>query len=367
MITYALYMPKTVISVRKRDSEPEYGATLPLGCSLEQPPKWNTLHKVLTKAARNKSMDTRLRVLATIYRHGYVLRPAIVFWTRLSPPRTVHEEDEIIPNYLHLRDDGEPSQWYIYEDDVHVQTLCLPLDMVNDLLDIIRQSEIHAKGWLLPKLNGMAYGMSMTLPTFAPWHEQKLPNYGRCRESLEAWYKEEGHDLSELAVILTHVPAVEPIDTHPLPVQCAFCLGCIQPEDRVALQLEGQTTWRQCQCCKDCLLAYRDSRWSMLLEQLSGTDCLGQLKGFQKREVYRSLPFGLSTDDMVLGQVDTYCKIHRVKLEDGTEISPSFNPTMTEEVRAVFHKEMCGLDITDVTEDEIRAICSRYKMIQAFE
>lgn len=143
-------------------------------------------------------------------------------------------------------------------------------------------------------------------------------------------------------------------------VQCLFCLDTIVIEDQVSLRLKGETTWRRCHCCKACIISYRDTRWSLLKEQLSGTDCLGQLKGFQKREVHRSLPFCLSTDDMVLGEVEKFGVVAELRLADGTVTSSSFNPDMTEHTRTEFHKAMCELSVEDVTEDDIRAVCREY-------
>lgn len=329
-------MSKIAISVKDRT----HGATLPLGCALDTPmPRWKDLRNIFTKIAQSHNIDVRLRILATIYRYGYLLQPSVIFKTRLGP------------NALDL----DAGTWHI----IGTHTLQIPLNMTRDLQGIIAGNELFSNGWLLPKLDGGQYCDTAGLNALKPWNELKLPNYTTCRESFITWCKGEDR-YDEMKIILDQIPVEQIVTYIPIPEQCLFCLDNIEAENQVALRLEHDSTWLQCHCCRDCLISYRDTRWSMLKDQLSGTDCLGQLKGFQKREVHRSLPFRLSTDDMVLGQVDSYQQVAELKLADGTLIDPSFKPNMTETSRAAFYEEMCALDITDVTEQEIRAVCGKY-------
>lgn len=140
-------------------------------------PEWTELLPKLEKISVSKSMDSRLRILATIYKYGYVLRIASIYLTNFKKQHDAH-------NYL----DINTGEWIILHNKVRVQSFSIPNALLTEIKEIVTGNEVFRNGWLLPKQNGQPYGANSGICQLTPWIKLCLPDCVQCRKSFETWH-----------------------------------------------------------------------------------------------------------------------------------------------------------------------------------
>lgn len=199
----------------KYSTESEYVA-LRTELGLERPvkvqrektiPDWAELSQKLDRIARSKAVDPRLRVLATIYKHGYVLRIASIFGTNFKVDSPEH-------NYLDLK----KGIWHINHSKVRVQEFEIPASLRDELKNLL-SNPVFKKGWLVPKKSGDRYTVNTGINNFTPWSKLSLPDCISCRKSFETWHwyvsGNNAEEVKKMSVILDHTPTTAVVNYTP--------------------------------------------------------------------------------------------------------------------------------------------------------
>jgi hypothetical protein len=164
--------------------------------TVQQIPDWQELRLKLEVISTSRAADPRLRVLATIYKYGYVLRIASIYQTSVS------DSDS---KWNHL--DMDHGIWYINHSKVRVQSFEVPTELIEELRPILKDS-VFSNGWLLPKKNGTPYTANTGIAHLTPWSSLDLPDCVKCRKSFETWHwYESGQSIEkvkEMSTILDH-------------------------------------------------------------------------------------------------------------------------------------------------------------------
>ena len=158
---------------------------------------WTDLVEKLRKISTSKT-DPRFKVLATIYKYGYVLRINSIYLTNFKHKSSSH-------NHLDL----DTGIWTINHAKVNVQTFSVPRELCIELKSIVTEfPDLFQEGWILPKKNGKMYGKNSGISQLTPWITHKLPNCIDCRKSFETWHwYKSGCDLEkveQMSTILDH-------------------------------------------------------------------------------------------------------------------------------------------------------------------
>jgi hypothetical protein len=159
--------------------------------------EWTDLVEKLSKISISKT-DPRFRVLASIYKYGYVLRIGSIYLTNFK------QQSE---SYNHL--DLDSGIWTINHGKVRVQSFSVPRELCIELKSIVTEfPDLFQEGWILPKKNGKMYGKNSGISQLTPWITHKLPNCIDCRKSFETWHwYNSGCDLEkveQMSTILDH-------------------------------------------------------------------------------------------------------------------------------------------------------------------
>ena len=174
-------------------------------------PEWTALQAKLDKISRSKALDPRLKVLATIYKYGYVLRIASIYNTKIGSDDGKQGMSD--HNYLDL----EKGVWHINHSKVRVQSFDIPEAMRVELLALVTdgnaprpKQSVFSHGWILPKKNGQPYTANTGIKHLLPWARLSLPDCIQCRKSFETWHwSYSGNDIEEtkkMSIILDHNP-----------------------------------------------------------------------------------------------------------------------------------------------------------------
>jgi len=148
----------------------------------EGPGNWINAYEQLHNIAINKSIDNRVRVLATIYKYGYVFRMSTIFRTYIHLGNDDNRDDY---NYLDL-DNGT---WTIIEDGVQKVEFPIPCKMVQELQSLTI-GDSFVRGWLLPQRRGIPYAPEASISSFSSWIKLGLSNYRTYRRIYNVWLKE---------------------------------------------------------------------------------------------------------------------------------------------------------------------------------
>jgi len=146
------------------------------------PGNWINAYEQLHNIAINKSIDNRVRVLATIYKYGYVFRMSTIFRTYIHLGNDDNRDDY---NYLDL-DNGT---WTIIEDGVQKVEFPIPCKMVQELQSLTI-GDSFVRGWLLPQRRGIPYAPEASISSFSSWIKLGLSNYRTYRRIYNVWLKE---------------------------------------------------------------------------------------------------------------------------------------------------------------------------------
>jgi hypothetical protein len=146
------------------------------------PGNWINAYEQLHNVTINKSIDNRVRVLATIYKYGYVFRMSTIFRTYIHLGDDDNRDDY---NYLDL-DNGT---WSITEDGVQKVEFPIPYKMAQELQSLTMGGSF-VRGWVLPQRRGIPYAPEASISSFSSWTKQGLANYRTYRRIYNMWLKE---------------------------------------------------------------------------------------------------------------------------------------------------------------------------------
>lgn len=180
---------ETIIHVRKHYETivAEYGTKVidkvkPIRSIVKGPGNWTNAYKQLHDVSINKSLDNRVRVLATIYKYGYVFRMSMIFRTYIHLG-----DDESRSTFNHL--DLENQSWSIVEDNVQKIEFPIPVRMTRELQALTMGGPFN-RGWLLPQRRGIPYAIEASISSFSSWTKLGLSNYRNYRRMYNSWLKE---------------------------------------------------------------------------------------------------------------------------------------------------------------------------------
>ena len=142
---------------------------------------WETAQEQLHNVSIMKNLDSRVRVLATIYKYGYILRMSTIFRTYTHLGDSASRE---YYNYLDL----ENRIWNIVDDGVEKLSFLIPHSMAKEL-QVLTHGGSFSKGWLLPQRRGTPYAPEASLSSFSSWTKSGLLNYRSYRKIFMTWLK----------------------------------------------------------------------------------------------------------------------------------------------------------------------------------
>lgn len=133
------------------------------------------LHNISTK----QNIDPRVRVLATIYKYGYIFRMSTVFSTYIHLGCAVNRDDY---NFLDL----DRCIWSIVDKGVQKLEFRIPVSMAKELR-LLTSDNVFSKGWLVPQRRGTPYAPEASLSSFSSWSKAGLSNYRTYRKLFLEW------------------------------------------------------------------------------------------------------------------------------------------------------------------------------------
>ena len=144
---------------------------------------WTSAQEQLHNVSIIKNLDSRVRVLATIYKYGYILRMSTIFRTYTHLGDSGSRE---YYNYLDL----ENRIWNIIDDGVEKVSFSIPDAMAKEL-QVLTHGGSFCRGWLLPQRRGTAYAPEASLSSFSSWTKSGLLNYRSYKKIFMSWLKTE--------------------------------------------------------------------------------------------------------------------------------------------------------------------------------
>lgn len=167
---YVDFCTANAIGMRKKDTSR----------SERDVPPWETLRARFEKVSTTNGLDYRVRAITAIYKYGYILRPTVLFRTRVFMETT--EDPEY--NYLNM----ETGEWIVNKSKHRIQTFYLPEQLMVELQKIVvKRHPFFAQGWLVAKDNGYPY-KTECMKHVKQWTQLKLPDNVLCRKSFEDWH-----------------------------------------------------------------------------------------------------------------------------------------------------------------------------------
>lgn len=142
---------------------------------------WKSAQEQLHNVSVMKNLDSRVRVLATIYKYGYILRMSTIFKTYIHIGDATSREHY---NYLDL----ENRIWNIVDDGVEKLSFSIPDSMAKEL-QVLTHGGSFCRGWLLPQRKGTPYAPEASLSSFSSWTKSGLLNYRSYRKIFMSWLK----------------------------------------------------------------------------------------------------------------------------------------------------------------------------------
>lgn len=144
------------------------------------PDNWLPAREQLHNISIKRNIDSRVRVLATIYKYGYIFRLSTIFRTY------IHKGDEMRSNYNYL--DLDNQTWIIVDECVDKLIFPIP-DMMARELRAIAVGGSFSRGWLLPQRRGIPYAPEASISSFSSWTKSGLYNYRTYRKLFMCWLK----------------------------------------------------------------------------------------------------------------------------------------------------------------------------------
>lgn len=181
---------ETIINVRNNFNQiiQEYGNTVKPRVKKNSqsiakgPGNWINAYEQLHEISIDKTVDNRVRVLATIYKYGYVFRTSTIFRTYIH---LGYDDSRNSFNYLDL----DNLTWTIVEDNVQKVEFPIPKQMGRELRSLTNGGPFF-RGWLLPQRRGIPYAPEASISSFSSWSKLGLSNYRTYRNTFNAWLKE---------------------------------------------------------------------------------------------------------------------------------------------------------------------------------
>ena len=143
---------------------------------------WDNARENLHKVSNMKNIDSRVRVLATIYKYGYILRMSTIFKTYIHLGGSSLTREHY--NYLDLT----RRIWHINENGMDKISFKIPDNMAKEL-QVLTHRGPFSKGWLLPQRRGTPYAPEASLSSFTSWTKSGLLNYRTYRKVFSSWLK----------------------------------------------------------------------------------------------------------------------------------------------------------------------------------
>jgi len=184
---------------------------------------WPSLQKQLHEATLTS--NPRIRVLATIYKYGYILRSTTIFRTYLDD---LGSEEY---NFLDL----ERCRWTVINDKGQKLEFHINPSMAHDLRAITSSDSVFSGGLLLPQRRGTPYSAEASISSFSSWLKHGLYTYRVYRKLYLEWLRKQPlspQDIKAAEDILDERPSpspdpnLNPINNFilPLPNQIPFPL-----------------------------------------------------------------------------------------------------------------------------------------------
>jgi len=159
----------------------------PASASAKEPVEsWLHAREHLHNVSNRKSIDSRVRVLATIYKYGYIFRMSTIFRTYIHLGDSMNRDDY---NFLDL----DRCIWSIVDNGVQKLEFRIP-KMMSKELKVLTLGSVFCKGWLVPQRRGAPYAPEASLSSFSSWTNTGMLNYRTYRKLYLEWLKA---DVSE--------------------------------------------------------------------------------------------------------------------------------------------------------------------------
>lgn len=177
---------------------------------------WVSAYLKLQQTSTDKSTDPRVRVLATIYKYGYVLRIPTIFNTCFKRPLDTDRKY----HYLDLIN----RVWTI--DRLQFK---IPDSMAAELIELTNE-ETFRYGWILPQRRGTPYATQASVSSFSSWSKSGLKLTSYYRNIYNVWLKSKVTESEYLtfqqilspnpsAGVITYLPPIPAAEQEPLNVQ----------------------------------------------------------------------------------------------------------------------------------------------------
>jgi hypothetical protein len=194
------------------------------------PGSWINAYEQLHNVSINKSVDSRVRVLATIYKYGYIFRMSTIFRTYIYQGDDTSRDKY---NYLDL----DNQSWTIIDGAQNAE-IPIPVQMAREIQALTLGGQ-YGKGWLLPQRRGIPYASEASISSFSSWTKLGLSNYRSYRKMFNLWLREgvgeEEYDLFQCILDQN----LNFISTHYMPPLPDIKLAEPEPEEQSMEPING--------------------------------------------------------------------------------------------------------------------------------
>jgi hypothetical protein len=143
--------------------------------------KWTDAYKQLHDISIDKESDIRVRVLATLYKYGYIFRMSVIFRTYIELPDGYSSREY---HYLDL----DNQTWSLMSGGMKMVEFQVPYRMSREL-KVLTRDDTFAQGWLLPQRRGFPYASEASISSFSSWTKLGLFNYRAYHRMFKKWLK----------------------------------------------------------------------------------------------------------------------------------------------------------------------------------
>lgn len=156
------------------------------------PNTWSEAYKSLSLMANSRSVDPRVRILAHLYRYGYIMRMNIIFRTYIQEhsdnliPADIKEGTELAKRYNSNSLNVKDNYWLVNKEGTICRINVNP-KLVEDIYEILKQHKIFEQGWILPRKNGSPYSADASVSSFSSWTNLGLSTYTIYRKLYLNW------------------------------------------------------------------------------------------------------------------------------------------------------------------------------------
>ena len=205
---------ETITMCRKNfdDVLEKHGMTAAAPAAKKDISTWPEEREKLHTVSQRKDLDSRVRVLSTIYKYGYVFRMPTIFRTYFDPSKATGREK------YNLLDLGKRI-WTVKEGNQQMSFL-VNKEMCEELRALM-VGGIFERGWVLPRRNGMPYASEASLSSFSSWSKAGLHSYRVYRKLYTDWLKAqvEEEEYQLMVNIIDHNMIFETLDyIPPIPI-----------------------------------------------------------------------------------------------------------------------------------------------------